>query len=154
MFIFRNKASFYGQELWTPRPTTNLGWPPLVGYPPLLIQYIRSYPPYWRPFLHPQPDDAPCRGDREPFIMASTYDISSRTKLGWTLKYKAWTGFIRLSFECSVRLLRTANKISSPHEWVGIPWQDECLSCYRDWSTFCFMLIWLLLRSGYGVIHL
>ena len=34
----------------------------------LLIQYIRSYPPYRRPFLHPQPEDAPCRGDRDPLI--------------------------------------------------------------------------------------
>ena len=40
----------------------------LVGYPWLLIQYIRSYPPYWRPFLHPRPEDAPCRGDRDPPI--------------------------------------------------------------------------------------
>ena len=39
---------------------------PLVGCPRLLIQYIRSYPPTCRPFLHPQHEDAPCRGDREP----------------------------------------------------------------------------------------
>ena len=32
------------------------------------IQYIRSYTPYWRPFLHPQPEAAPCRGDRDPLI--------------------------------------------------------------------------------------
>ena len=40
---------------------------PLVGYPRLLIQYIRIYPPHWRlsPFLHPRPEDAPCRGDGE-----------------------------------------------------------------------------------------
>ena len=44
------------------------GGPPLVGCPRLLIQYIRSYPPYRRPFLHPQPEDAPCRGDRDPLI--------------------------------------------------------------------------------------
>ena len=25
-------------------------------------------PPYRRPFLHPQPEDAPCRGDRDPLI--------------------------------------------------------------------------------------
>ena len=37
--------------------------PPLVGCPRLLIQFIRSCPPYRRPFLHPQPEDAPCRGD-------------------------------------------------------------------------------------------
>jgi hypothetical protein len=39
---------------------------PLVGCPRLLIQYIRSYPPCCRPFDHPQPEDAPCRGDRNP----------------------------------------------------------------------------------------
>ena len=38
--------------------------PTLVGCPRLLIQYIHSYPPYRRPFLHPQPEDAPCHGDR------------------------------------------------------------------------------------------
>jgi hypothetical protein len=25
--------------------------------------------PYWRPFLHPQPEEASCRGDRDPRIM-------------------------------------------------------------------------------------
>jgi len=45
---------------------TKAGGPPLVGCPRLLIQYIHSYPQYWRPFLHPQTEDAPCRGGREP----------------------------------------------------------------------------------------
>jgi len=27
---------------------------PLLGSPRLLIQYVHSYPPYWRPFLRPQ----------------------------------------------------------------------------------------------------
>ena len=67
--MFRNKSSFYGEELSTPRPTPQAG-PPLVGCPRLLIQYIRSYPPTWRPFLHPQPVDVPCRGDRDPLITA------------------------------------------------------------------------------------
>jgi hypothetical protein len=47
-------------------PNLQAGGPPLVGCPRLLIQFIHSYPPYWRPFLHPQPEDAPCRGDRDP----------------------------------------------------------------------------------------
>jgi hypothetical protein len=42
---------------------------PLVGCPWLLIQYIRSYPPYWSPFLHLQPEDVPCLGDRDPLIV-------------------------------------------------------------------------------------
>ena len=48
------------------------GGPPLVGCPRLLIQFIRSYPPYWTPILYPQPEYAPCRGDREPLHMGGT----------------------------------------------------------------------------------
>ena len=58
------------ESMLAPRPTPQAGGLPLVGYPRLLIQYIRRYPPYWRPFLHPQPEDAPCRGDRDPLITA------------------------------------------------------------------------------------
>ena len=47
-------------------PNPQAGGPPLVGCPRLLIQFIRSYPPYRRPFLYSQPEDAPCRGDMDP----------------------------------------------------------------------------------------
>ena len=69
LFMPRKKASFYGEELSTSRPNPKAGGPPLVSCPRLLIQYIRSHPPHWRPFLYPQPEDAPCRGDRDPLIM-------------------------------------------------------------------------------------
>jgi hypothetical protein len=46
--------------------------PPLVGCPWLPVQYICSYPPYWRPFLHPQPEDAPCYGDRDHLVMGTS----------------------------------------------------------------------------------
>jgi hypothetical protein len=46
-------------------PNPEAGGPPLVGCPRLLIQFIHSYRPYRRPFLHPQPEDVTCRGDRE-----------------------------------------------------------------------------------------
>jgi hypothetical protein len=49
-------------------PNFQAGGPPVVSCPRLLIQYIHSYSPYRRPFLHPQPEDAPCCGDRDPFI--------------------------------------------------------------------------------------
>jgi hypothetical protein len=52
-------------------PKPQFGGPPLVDCPRLLIQFIHSYPPYRRPFLHPQPEDAPCRGDRNPHLVAS-----------------------------------------------------------------------------------
>ena len=47
-------------------PNPQAGGPPLVSCPRLLIQFIRSYPPYWRPFLHPLPEDTPYCGDRDP----------------------------------------------------------------------------------------
>ena len=47
-------------------PNPHAGGPPLVGCPRLLIQFICSYLPYWRLLLHPQPEDTPCRGDRDP----------------------------------------------------------------------------------------
>ena len=63
-------------------PNPQARGPPLVGCPRLLIQYIRSYPPYWSPFLHPQPEDAPCRGDRDPLITALL--VYYRLKVGNT----------------------------------------------------------------------
>jgi len=52
-------------------PNAQAEGPPPVGCPRLLVLYIGSYPPYWRPFLHPQPKEAPCCGDRDPLITAS-----------------------------------------------------------------------------------
>jgi hypothetical protein len=37
-----------------------------LGLPTLLIQFFLYIPLYRRPFLYPQPEDAPCRGDRDP----------------------------------------------------------------------------------------
>jgi hypothetical protein len=62
--MFRNKG-LLRREVVSTSPNPQAGEPPRVGCPRLLIQYIRSYPPNWRPFLHPQPEDAPCRGDRD-----------------------------------------------------------------------------------------
>jgi hypothetical protein len=56
-------------------PNPQAGGPPLVGCPRPLVQFIHSYPPYRRPFLHPQPEEAPCRGDRDPH---SWVDFSCR----------------------------------------------------------------------------
>jgi hypothetical protein len=48
---FRNVfLFFYGGELLAPPPNPQAGRPPLVGCPRLLIQYIRSYPPYLEAF--------------------------------------------------------------------------------------------------------
>jgi hypothetical protein len=64
----RNKASFLRRGVVNTSPNPQARGPPLVGCPRLLIQSIHIYPPYCRPYLHPQPEDVPCRGDRNPLI--------------------------------------------------------------------------------------
>ena len=46
MYLFRNKASFWGEELLAHHPTLQTGVSNLVSCLRLLIQYIRSYPPF------------------------------------------------------------------------------------------------------------
>jgi len=65
MRVFLNTAVLQGGVV-SPSPNPKAGGPPLAGCPRLLIQFIRSYPPHRRPFLYPQPEDAPCHGDRDP----------------------------------------------------------------------------------------
>jgi len=64
-------------------PNPQAGGPPLVGRPRPLIQYIHSYPSYWRPFLHPQTKDAPCLGDRDPLTRAKLYYSIPKSYLFW-----------------------------------------------------------------------
>jgi hypothetical protein len=44
--MFHNIAVFYGEGLLASRPNPQAGGPPLVGYPRLIIQSIRSHSPY------------------------------------------------------------------------------------------------------------
>jgi len=54
----------YRQQFVAPRMGLGVTW--------ALIPYNCSYPSYWRLFLHTQPEDARCRGERNPLIMACT----------------------------------------------------------------------------------
>ena len=69
LWLFHKLKRFYGDELLAPRPTPKLEDHPLSAIASSI--YIRSYPPYWRTFLHSQPKGARCRGDRDPFIRHS-----------------------------------------------------------------------------------
>jgi hypothetical protein len=75
LWMFLNVSVLQGGVVCT-SPNPKAGGPPLVGCPRLLIQFIRSYPPYRRPFLYPQPEDAPCRGHRK-------WDVGMWTGSSW-----------------------------------------------------------------------
>jgi hypothetical protein len=67
--MFRNMVIFYGEELLAPRPT-----PKLEDYPLSAVRdcIFATTLHIWRPFLHPQPEDAPCRGDRDRLSLLET----------------------------------------------------------------------------------
>jgi hypothetical protein len=56
---FRNKFSFYGEELLAPRPTPKLEDQPLSFVRGCLFNIFAANLHSWRPFLHPQPEDPP-----------------------------------------------------------------------------------------------
>jgi len=69
-------------------PNVQDGGPPLFCCLQLHIQHIRNYAPYWRPFVHPQPKDAPRRGDRDPLIMEKFHLMQGKNKLSFEYKRK------------------------------------------------------------------
>jgi hypothetical protein len=66
--LFRNTIRFYGEEFLALRPTPKLEDRPLSAVRDCIFDIFAAAPPYWRPFLHPQPEDAPFRCDRDPLI--------------------------------------------------------------------------------------
>ena len=70
MYPFRNEASFYGEELSTTRPTSKLYDHLLSAVLDCLFNILAATDHIGGRSLHPQPEDAPCSGDRNPLIMA------------------------------------------------------------------------------------
>ena len=54
------KMAIFTVRIFSTSPNPQAGESCFNGCLQLLIQYIHSYPPYCRQFLHPQPEDAPC----------------------------------------------------------------------------------------------
>jgi hypothetical protein len=67
--LFRNMAIFYGEELLAPRPTPKPEDHPLSAVRDCLFNVFAATLHIRRPFLQPQPEDAPCRGNKDPLIM-------------------------------------------------------------------------------------
>jgi len=59
---------FYGEGLSAPRPTPKLEDHNLSAVHDCLFNLFAATLRIWRPSLHPQPEDAPCRGDKGPPI--------------------------------------------------------------------------------------
>jgi hypothetical protein len=67
--ISQQAVSFYGEELLAPRPTPKLEDHPLSAIHDTVTAT-----------LHPQPEDAPCRGDRDPLLACN--DVTQQSFCG------------------------------------------------------------------------
>ena len=68
MFPFRNKTSFYGEDLLEPRP--NPTWKTSsFRLSATALSIYSKLSSILEAVFQPQPEDAPCHGDRDPFIM-------------------------------------------------------------------------------------
>ena len=65
---FETWLSFYVKTL-APRPIPKLEDDPLSAVRDCLFSIFSGTLHLWRPFLHLQPEEASCRGDRDPLIM-------------------------------------------------------------------------------------
>jgi hypothetical protein len=68
--VFRNMVIFYGEKFLAPRPNPKLEGHPLSAVRDCLFNVFAATLHIRRLFLHPQPEDAPCRGDRPTYCTA------------------------------------------------------------------------------------
>jgi hypothetical protein len=87
--MVRNIIIFYGEELLAPRPTPKLEDHPLSAVRDCLFNVFAATLHTWRPFLHPQPEDAPCRGDRDPLntVFYTTSDLNDPGLAAYQMSY-------------------------------------------------------------------
>ena len=72
VWTFRNRIRFYGEELLAPPPTPKLENHPLTAVRDCLFIIFAATLHIRDRLLHPQPEDAPCRGDTDLLIRAQT----------------------------------------------------------------------------------
>jgi hypothetical protein len=98
---------FYSEELLAPRTTPKLEGHILSAVRDFLFNIFATTLHIWRPFLHPQPEDAPCRGDRDPLsAVFSAYKIKLRNLTQFDLsmihQIKPGFWFAELDLVCKV----------------------------------------------------
>jgi len=74
--MFRNTVIFYGEELLGPRLTPKLKDHPLSAVCGSLFNTFADTFHNWRPFLHPEPEDEPCCGERDPLTRETQTHLS------------------------------------------------------------------------------
>ena len=110
----QNIINFLRWGVVSTSPNHQAGGPPLVGCSWLLIQYIRKY--ICRQFLHPQPEDAPCRGDRDSLVVAA----KERTRL---MEFRVGCMLTLCTYTAQINTVnRLINRDSEESKWADGNW--------------------------------
>jgi len=80
--MFHDPVTFKDEDFSAPRPTNNMEVHPLSAVRDCMFNIFAATLRIWRPFLRPQPEDAPCRCDRNPLIWVLHAYICVTTFLG------------------------------------------------------------------------
>ena len=119
-------------------PKFQAGGPPLVGCPRLLIQYICSYPPYWRPFLHLQPPQVACRGDRDPLTMELKIPDKIILPLKWVSYIGMWEVLIsvwwNMKYVDGQEIAGTWNKVACFNIYLCDSDIDRLMETHRNYT--------------------
>jgi len=120
IYPFSNTATFYGEELLVRRPKPCWRTAPFRLFAIAYSIYLH-YPPYWKPFLPPQPEEAPRRGDRDP--------------LAWMSLKNSVLLVTEIRFICTIDLFIASIKRKT-HSLVERNVNVEFLCSNNRWSCF------------------
>jgi hypothetical protein len=165
--MFRNKICFFHWGIVSTLSKPQAGGPSRFGCLWLLIQCIRFFPPYWKPFLHPQPEDAPCHGHWDPLITEDycTFMMMSRGILlrmrnvsNKSCRENQNTHFIFSNFfNCSVYEVMWKNTVELDRPHVTV-WH-MCIACWVPKTTntlticsiYCFLTATVVEKMCFNV---
>jgi hypothetical protein len=71
--MFRDMVIFLRRVVVSDSPKPQSGGPTLVGFRDSLLNVFAVTLHIRRPFLHLQPEDAPCHGEGDPLIMVNPF---------------------------------------------------------------------------------
>jgi hypothetical protein len=102
--------SFYDGKLLAPRPTAKLKDHLFSLVRDRLFNIFSATLHNWRPFLHPQPEDAPCRGDMDPRIMCLDSETKLKIKSNFFSSIALWQLCRVYLFYCHLFFLDSAHR--------------------------------------------
>jgi hypothetical protein len=135
LFItFRNRLIFYGEELLAPRITPSLEDHPCRLSATAYSVYSQLPSISVGRVLHPQPEDAPCRGDKWPTLRGASYNEQSKYAVSLAV-FRNEHSLVNITSRDSPHFMESEDRTQASKE--PAPWSEpDVCSPYR-YILFC-----------------